>query len=167
MRLVSGVLKYFIRCFVVWLLLWPLAHSEELLVREAWIREGPPVAKSLAGYMRLENTGLQAKTIVAVEATGFASAMLHQSRMEGDMAMMEHLDSVTILPGQVLDFVPGQRHIMLMMPQAPLKAGDSVEMTLFFADQSCQSITVTVRKGSPTQSSSQPLVTPPHHVHQH
>ena len=56
-----------------------------------------------------------------------------------NMAGMEHMQGVASVPipaGQEIAFAPGGYHLMCMKPAASMKAGDSVPVTLIFADGS-------------------------------
>jgi len=116
-----------------------------LEVRDAWIREAPPVAQSHAAYMELANNSDKAVEIISIWADDYAMTMLHKSVIKNGMATMEHVDSLTIPPQGVVKLEPGGFHIMLMNPKRKLKAGDTVKITICFTRDRHQEISVTVR----------------------
>lgn len=115
-------------------------------VRNAWIREAPPVAKSHAAYMELVNNNDKAVEIISILTDDYAMAMLHKTVEKNGMSTMEHVDILTIPPQDMVKLEPGGLHIMLMNPQRKLKAGDMVKMTLCFDRDHHQEIVAIVRK---------------------
>jgi len=119
--------------------------ADELEVRNAWIREAPPVAKSHAAYMELVNNSDKAVEIISVLAEDYAMTMLHKTVEKNGMATMEHVDILTIPPRDAVKLQPGGLHIMLMNPKRKLKAGDTVKITICFDRDRHQEIMATVR----------------------
>ena len=65
--------------------------------------------------------------------------------MESNMMMMRELKEGMPLPaGQTVELKPGGNHIMLLSVTEPLKAGDSVPLTLTFASAAPVEIRATV-----------------------
>jgi len=124
----------------------PIQAQIQVQIDDPWIKEAPPVARSLAGYMTLRNEGTETLSLVDVYAEGFGMAMFHESKMENGMAVMNHLDSLALAPGEAVSFEPGGLHIMLMKPEKALKAGDKVLVTLCFGDQGYKGVEFEVKK---------------------
>ena len=103
----------------------------QIAVTQAWARATPPGADVGAVYLGIENTGGVADRLVGVTSPAAESAMLHQTVDESGVSTMRAADG-SIEPGTALDMKPGGSHIMLMGLKEPLKAGDTVEMTLTF-----------------------------------
>lgn len=134
------------------LLLVPLAlmgaaGSGPLVVHEAWIREAPPNAMALAGYLSIENQGAHERALVAVRSPAFGRVELHRSIQEGGVAKMVPQDSMPIPAGGTLVLRPGDYHLMMMHPTHRLHAGDTVEATLRFDDGSTLEAAFEVRSG--------------------
>ncbi|RME33236.1 MAG: copper chaperone PCu(A)C [Gammaproteobacteria bacterium] len=127
----------------------PLPAWAQVTVSGAWVREAPPGAPALAAYLVLHNGTDRPRTLVSVEADGFAHAMLHRSITHADMAHMEHVDRLTLAPGETLRLEPGSYHIMLMRPARDLREGDTVRLTLRFADGTEQTTRVPVTRQPP------------------
>jgi copper(I)-binding protein len=135
-------------CFTV--ALFPgVANSMDsvVVVRDAWIRESPPNATSLAGYMVMENPSDKNQIVQSVSADTFAKVMIHRTEIKGGMARMTHQKQVTIPAGGTLKFAPGGYHLMLMNPKQSLRAGDKVIVKFVFANKSRLSVNFKVRKG--------------------
>lgn len=132
---------------VVGIVLSTAAYAADLMVKDRWIREAPPTAAALAGYMVIENGGDSDRVLVGAESPLFASVMLHRTIMEEGMAKMIHQRSISIPAGGSLTFEPNGYHLMLMKPKKQLKAGDKVEITLKFKDGTTLPLSFEVRSG--------------------
>ena len=145
---------------------------------DPWVREAPPSATVLAAYLQLHNHGDKMHTLVSAESPAFERAELHRSMEKEGMAMMSKLSQVMIAAHGKVAFEPGGLHIMLIKPVAPLKAGNTVSITLHFKDGSSLVVNAEVRRdtiggkshhhGSHTPAA--PLATPqaePHKEHNH
>ena len=108
------------------LLLAPtLACAGDLVVRDAWIRTGPPGAP-LAGYATFENTGGQPVSIVGATSAAFDRVELHEMRMADGLMRMRKLDVVEVPAGAAVPFSPGGNHLMLHGARSPLEPGETV-----------------------------------------
>lgn len=77
---------------------------------------------------------------------------VHESRMESNMMMMRELrDGLPLPAGQPVELKPGGNHLMLLGVTEPLKAGDSVPLTLTFASAAPVEITATVGQPATTE----------------
>lgn len=100
------------------------ADCKGLKVEDAWIPEGPPVAAVLAGYGVLSNTGDRPLHIDGVDGADFGSVELHQMSMDGGMMTMRPLKGLDIPAHGSVALADGGKHLMLMNPKHPFKAGD-------------------------------------------
>ncbi|TNF92105.1 MAG: copper chaperone PCu(A)C [Gammaproteobacteria bacterium] len=137
--------------FVVITLFPVIAYSADngITVRDPWIREAPPNAVALAGYMVLENPSDKEQSLVDATSDAFGSVMIHRTVHEGGMARMKHQNAVSIPAKGNTAFEPDGYHLMLMKPRQALQAGAQVPVELIFANGSQLSITFEVRKGMP------------------
>ncbi|HKK05031.1 MAG TPA: copper chaperone PCu(A)C [Gammaproteobacteria bacterium] len=108
-------------------------HAVGFSVNDARLR-WLPGDLPLAGYFALTNTGQRTARLVGAASPAFARVMLHRSTHRGGVAHMEHVEGVDIAPGKTLHFAPGGYHLMLMKRRHRLNPGDSVPVTLRFAD---------------------------------
>ncbi len=104
-------------------------------VHDAWIPEAPPVAKVMAAYMTIENTGSKPITITGISCDAFGMVMMHKTVTENGMSRMIHLDNLTVAPKSKAVFKRGGMHVMLMDPKHSFKVGDKVSLTLVTADK--------------------------------
>ncbi len=119
--------------------------ADHLMVNDAWVREAPPGAMALAGYMKLHNHGDKERVLVGAASPAFDSVMLHRTVVEGEMSKMVHQHMITIPAGGMLSFEPNSYHLMMMKPKQALKAGDKVSVTLSFKNGDTQEVTHHVR----------------------
>ncbi|HEY0634425.1 MAG TPA: copper chaperone PCu(A)C [Gammaproteobacteria bacterium] len=138
----------------VLMVLASLAAAAEggLSVENAWIREAPPGARAMAGYMVVKNHGNSDKVLVGAASDAFGEVMLHRTIIEEGMAKMVHQMAITIPAKGEVTFEPNGYHVMLMGPKKPLKAGDKVEITLQFKDGTTMKVVHEVRAASAPQS---------------
>lgn len=109
----------------------PALAAEPVKVEQPWMRfiikERPA-----AGYMTLHNAGDKAVTLTGASSPACGMLMLHQSKQEGGIDKMMHVSGVPVPPHGTASFAPGGYHLMCMQPQADMKAGTSVPVTLKF-----------------------------------
>jgi copper(I)-binding protein len=53
--------------------------SAELVISQPWVREAPPTARVMAGYMNISNAGTTAVNVIAVSSPDFAKTELHRT----------------------------------------------------------------------------------------
>lgn len=131
------------------LLLWlaGAVAASGVAVTGAWIREGPPGAPSLAGYMVIQNPATESRILVGARSPAFANVMLHRTVVEKGMARMAHQERVTVPAGGRVVFEPDSYHLMLMGPDRRYRVGDQVEVVLEFANGETVAATFDVRAG--------------------
>ncbi len=101
-----------------------LADCKGLKIDNAWIPEAPPVAQVLAGYARLGNDSDKPLHIDAVDGADFGSVEMHQMSMAGGMMQMRPLTGLDVPAHGSTLLADGGKHLMLMNPKHPFKAGD-------------------------------------------
>lgn len=125
------------------------AAATTVVVKNPWIREAPPAASAMAGYMVLENSGATVQALTGATSTAFDDVMAHRTVIKNGMASMVHVAKVEIPAHGKLVFAPGGYHLMLMQPKRALHVGDKVKITLEFANGSKLPVEYTVRKTAP------------------
>ena len=120
------------------------ADCKGLKVDEAWIPQAPPVAPVLAGYARLSNDSGKALHIDAVDGADFGSVELHQMSMEGGMMQMRPLKGLDVPAHGSVVLADGGKHLMLMNPKHPFKAGDGSTLNFHCGKEQTQ-VQFTVR----------------------
>ncbi len=116
------------------------------VISDAWIPEQPPGAMASAVFLNMNNQTDKPEALVKAEAPGFKLVQLHKSiEVNGMHKMIEQKEIVVPAHGETR-LAPGGYHIMLIEPEKRLHAGDSVPVTLTFADGSQEKIDVPVKK---------------------
>lgn len=133
------------------------AVAEEFTVGDLRIvdpvaRESARMAMAGAGYMAIVNEGDTVDHLVAVRAD-FPRVMIHDTKMENDVATMFHIDAVEIAPGETVELAPGGMHVMFMGLQGdPLEAGETIPATLVFENAGEIDIEFEVIAANPAQN---------------
>lgn len=111
-------------------------QAEHVRASHAWIRLLPG-ALPAGGYVTLLNDSAQPASLVGASSLAYGEVMLHQST--GQMAGMSRMMTVDHLEmpahGQVT-LAPAGYHLMLDKATHPLQVGDTIKVTLHFADGS-------------------------------
>lgn len=123
------------------------AGSADLEVKEAWIRWLPAGVPG-AGYMTLVNTGSDDLVLVGASTADFAEVSFHQTRNNHGMSEMTPVASIALKAHSTVRFAEGGYHLMLMQPKRALHPGDSVAVTLRFADGQTLIASFHVRAGN-------------------
>lgn len=110
------------------LLLSASVHAGDIRVEGAWARATAPGQD--AGMADLTLTSKQAATLVAVSSTVSNSVEMHSMTHEGGMMKMREVKAIALPAGQRVNLGDSGYHLMLIGLKAPLKAGDSVPLTL-------------------------------------
>lgn len=128
-RIMHGMKKLGLLMLAAMFACAPLAAREcTLRVRDAWVRLPPGNPGMLAGYARLENECKRALVVTGARSPAFGDVSVHETRVENGMSRMRPLPKFTVPAGGSVLLAPGGRHLMLMMPTAPLEVGRSVEI---------------------------------------
>lgn len=128
-------------------LLFPVAvFAGDLTIDNPMVPLAPPSAMAHVAYMTITNAGDTSKSLMGVSAEGYAIAHIHKTEVDNDLVSMSPVDLIEIAPGQSVAFEAGGLHVMLMQPDAPLAAGDTVGLTLEFADGSTEAVKAMVMK---------------------
>lgn len=148
----SSMMKTIFAFVLMLLASFVMAAEGGITVENAWIREAPPGARAMAGYMVVKNHGNSDKVLVSASSEAFGDVMLHRTIVEEGMAKMVHQMAITIPAKGEVTFEPNGYHVMLMAPKKPLKAGDKVEITLKFKDGETVKVVHEVRAAPQPQS---------------
>jgi len=136
------------------------AGQPDLNIKDAWIQEGPPNARVLAGFMQITNNSDKTVTIINADSDLFQAIEFHRTVHADGMARMEKQQQLTIEPGATLKLEHGGYHLMLMQPSRSLSSGDTVDITLKLSADKHMSIKLPVRQPEQKQDHM-------HHHHHH
>lgn len=110
-----------------------LAYGE-VTVKDAWVRGTVPAQKSTGAFMTLKSSA-DAK-LVGAATTASKIVEIHSSSMHGGVAHMQAVEAIDLPAGKDVKLQPGGFHVMLLGLTSPLKAGDTVPITLTIQDKS-------------------------------
>lgn len=103
-------------------------YAGDLQVDGAWARATAPGQD--AAMVDLSITSKQAATLVGFSSTASNSVELHSMTHVNGMMKMREVKRLALPPGKTLKLGESGYHLMLIGLKAPLKAGDSVPLTL-------------------------------------
>jgi len=122
--------------------------SGKLEVHDAWVREAPPATSVMAAYLTLHNHATKGFTLISLSSPDFKRVAIHRREQQDGMSRMIPVLRVILSPKGSVSFQPGSMHLMLMNPKKHFKAGDKIQLTLFFTDESSMTITLPVKKSA-------------------
>ena len=108
-----------------------LAQPAPVQVTGAWARATAPHQDEAAAYMTLTSPAADRLTSIATPQAGMA--MLHTTAHDAGVMRMREADGLDLPAGQAVALSPGGTHVMLGGLQGPLKAGQTVVLSLGFA----------------------------------
>ena len=115
-----------------------MAHSafaSDITISDSWAAASLGKSPMSAAYMTISNKGTSKRILKQV--TGDVSNVIemhtHTTSHDG-MMQMRKIEDVIIQPGKNTSFEPGALHLMLIGLKQALKAGESINMTLHFAN---------------------------------
>lgn len=123
-----------------------LAFAGDLTVEDPIVPLAPPGAMAHAAFMTVTNTSDAPRQLIGVQAEGYHMAHIHISEEKDGLATMSALHQLEIAPGQTVSFEPGGLHFMLMRPIDAKVAGETVTLTLEFANGETETVDAIVTK---------------------
>lgn len=148
------------RAFFACLFLMTTAHAaDSLKIENAWSPEAPPVAKVMAGYMKIYNNSSKDIKILSAHSTSFDRVEIHLTEMKGGMMRMEKQENLNIKANSHIELKPGGLHMMLMGKQAPIKSGSIIPVILTLDNGEKATIKLTVKVNNDAEEM--------HHHHHH
>ncbi|WP_262849630.1 copper chaperone PCu(A)C [Mumia quercus] len=115
----------------------PRTQADAVTVSEPWIKAADK--GMTGGFAQLANKGDEDVTVVSASSAAAQSVELHEMAKDPDtgaMVMQEREDGLPIAGGSTAELAPGGDHLMFIGLTGPLAAGQEVEVTLTFADDS-------------------------------
>jgi copper(I)-binding protein len=110
------------------LLMSASVYAGDIQVENAWARATAP-GQDAAG-VDLTITSKQAATLVGVSSAACKTVELHSMASESGMMKMREVEAIELPAGKRVNLGEGGYHLMLTGLKAPLKAGESVPLTL-------------------------------------
>lgn len=119
--------------------------GDSVTITDAWVKATDESMS--AAFGTLSNSGADDVTIVSATTDAADMVELHETveNESGEMIMREIEGGFSIPAGGDLLLEPGANHIMLMDLTGSLVAGDEVDVTLTFSDDSTYTFTAPVK----------------------
>lgn len=125
-------------------LLTSFAALAQVKVADPWVRATVAEQKVTGAFMQL--TAAKAMTVVAISSPVAARVEIHEMKMaEGGVMQMRAVEALPLPAGQAVALKPGSYHVMLMGLKRPIKAGDTVPLTLTVEGADRQRSTVEIQ----------------------
>ena len=113
-------------------------------VKDPWVRGTVAQQKATGAFMQITST--TGGKLMSISTPSAGVVELHEMTMAGNTMQMRALPAGLDLPaGKAVDLKPGGYHLMLMDLKAPLKAGDTVALTLVVEAKDGQKETLVVK----------------------
>jgi copper(I)-binding protein len=127
-----------------------LSLAQPVVVESPWARPTAPGAKVGGAFMTIVG-GKQADRVLSGSSPAAGVVELHTHVMEGGVAKMRAIPAIDVPAGGRVELKPGGLHVMLINLKAPLKAGESVPLTLRFEKAGDVAVRVAVAAQGPAQ----------------
>ncbi len=137
------------------------AQTAPVQVTDAWARATPGMAETGAAYLTLRSA--TADRLIGVSTPVAKKAELHEMKMQAGIMKMRPLAAIDLPAGQPVTLKPGAKHIMLVGLKAPLRAGQTVPLTLQFEKAGAREVTVAVEKPGAMEMTRPGGMAMPHH----
>ncbi len=119
------------------------AAQAQVKVDDPWVRATVAPQKATGAFMQL--TSAKPVKIVAAASPVAGMVEIHEMKMEDGVMKMRAVDALPLPAGQAVALKPGSYHVMLMGLKAPIKAGETVPLTLTVEGEDQQRTTVEIK----------------------
>ena len=110
-------------------------QAEHVRAEHAWIRI-LPAGLPAGGYLTLRNEGDAPAALTGASSPRYAKVMLHQTTASAGTASMHMVEQLPVPPHGTVTLAPGGYHLMFSGAPTPVRPGNTVPVTLRFADGS-------------------------------
>lgn len=131
------------RLFLTAALLTCAAAHAQVQVTDPWVRATVAPQKATGAFMQL--TSAKAARVVAASSPVAEMVEIHEMKMDAGVMKMRAVDALTLPAGQAVALKPGSYHVMLMGLKSPIKAGETVPLTLIVEGEDKQRTTVEIK----------------------
>jgi copper(I)-binding protein len=123
----------------------PAAAAGTVEIHSPWSRASAGMARAGGAFMTLVNTGDADRALVSAASDVADTVELHTHIKEGDVMKMRPVDHVAVPAGETVMLQPGGYHVMLIGLHAPLKEGESFDITLTFDNGDTATVTTDIK----------------------
>ena len=122
------------------------AQSASIQVEQPWARATPAGASTGAVYLTITNKSHDADRLLGASSDVAEKLQIHEMKVvNGTMEMREVSGGLPVPASGSVELKPGAYHVMLIGLKKPLKAGETIPLTLDFEKAGKVSITVPIR----------------------
>ncbi len=108
-------------------------------VKNAWVRQNIPPQSMTAAYLAIHNEGM-ATALISASTPATEVAEIHVMTTDGNIMRMKKIDRLPIPEDGSATLQPGGNHLMLIGLRRDLAPGDSIALTLTFANGYAQEV---------------------------
>jgi copper(I)-binding protein len=131
------------------------AHAQTVTVSAPWVRATAAEQKATGAFMKLQSSG--PVRLVEVRSSVAGVVELHEMAMDGDTMRMRAVAGLDLPAGTLVELKPGGYHVMLMDLKQPIKAGDTVPLTLVIEGRDKQRSTIDVKAVAQAMGAASPM----------
>ena len=122
------------------------AQGASIQVEQPWARATPAGASTGAVYLTITNKSQEMDRFLSASSDVADKLQIHEMKVvNGVMEMREVTGGVAVAANGSVELKPGSYHLMLMGLKKPLKASETIPLTLDFEKAGKVSITVPIR----------------------
>ena len=135
-------------CFLTVFLLQSIANAgaQGITVQDAWIRGIPPSATTTAAFMTIHNAGSDDAILKSADCEVAENVQIHTMEQVGEIMKMKEVSELRIPANGQAILAPKGYHIMLIGLVRPIKEGESIPLSLNFADRPTVVVDAVVKK---------------------
>jgi len=135
-------------CFLTVFLLQSIANAgaQGITVQDAWIRGIPPSATTTAAFMTIHNAGSDDAILKSADCEVAENVQIHTMEQVGEIMKMKEVSELRIPANGQAVLAPKGYHIMLIGLVRPIKEGESIPLSLNFADRPTVVVDAVVKK---------------------
>lgn len=151
-------IKLFCQLSLLYVVFSSGAIAATLTFENAWSPEAPPVAKVLAGYMKINNISNKEVKIVSANSKFFKRVEIHLTKSRDGMMTMVKQDTLPIAAKGQVELKAGGLHLMLIGPKKSFRNGSVIPLNIKLNNKEILKLKLAVKKDSATTH---------HHNHEH
>lgn len=139
-------LKYAVAAVLMAVAAPAFAQSSSIQVEKSWARATPAGATTGAVYLTIMNKSRDVDRLLGASSDVADKLQIHEIKVvNGTMEMREVSGGLPVPAGGSVVLKPGGYHVMLIGLKKPLKASETIPLTLNFEKAGKVSITVPIR----------------------
>ena len=110
------------------------ANAADIDVHDAYVNAPPPISKVAAGYLVLQNNTGEVRVLKSFSSPAAGKVELHKTSDDNGQMRMRKMESLQLAPHGSVELSPGGMHLMFMKLKKSFTPGDSVPVSLHFAN---------------------------------